>query len=423
MQEAEAVRKSTGRNVRETATWRRIGVAAFLGAAAFFLSSCAELDYLQAKTVAQEQRIRELEASLEQWQTAYNKLYTQKMKDNDEFQKQIKLRDQEIRRLQTIRSDRERALAASEQELKLRLQKALDTNAKLKLQINSQLKKIASLEKQIQSLKDSRKKLEKDLADAKALVQQLGSQKDAAEKARRTAEQRIKALESELSQVKDSLAERDDKIKKYEKQIADLQTSVKAASSSSETIADLQKQLEAERKKHSADVSRLKNQLAGLKGSGKVLDPNLARAKDELTKALAAEIGQKSAEVLLSGNRLIVRLQSDMLFQPTTVLLRPEAETSLRRIAKILAKYPNYQLRVEGHTDSQPVRNMPFPDNLALSSQRADNVLRFLREAAKLPQKQIRSSGCSYWIPVAPNNTPEGRRRNRRVEIILAPPE
>jgi chemotaxis protein MotB len=123
--------------------------------------------------------------------------------------------------------------------------------------------------------------------------------------------------------------------------------------------------------------------------------------------------------VIVSYDRVTVRIRCDALFEPSTLVFLKPAQARLRQIADILAQYPGYQLRVEGHTDNQPVRDMPFPDNLALSSQRANNVLRFLQEAAKLPQKQTRATGCADSEPVASNDTPEGRQRNRRVEIIL----
>ncbi|KPL11183.1 hypothetical protein AMJ85_04310 [candidate division BRC1 bacterium SM23_51] len=417
-------------------SWWFVGARRALAAsiAALFFTSCAELDYLRNKVVIQEQRIRELEVYLRDWQDGYNKLREQKIADDEELKKALKLRDGEITRLRTMRSDKERDLEARVNELRIRLQEALDTNAALDLKMRKDAEaantRIASQKKELSALRATESQLKKDLAGARSEADTLGKQAEAADRSLRAAQQRVKAVESELEQLKTTLDERNRTINKHEQTIAELRETVKTASETgskaSEELTGVKKQLadeqrlgEAERKKQRAEIARLTSNLAALRSEPSAQDPNLAKAKQELTQVLQEEIKQKTAEVVSSFDRVIVRFQSDVLFERTTVLLRQSARARLGQIAEVLAKYPDYQLRIEGHTDNTPVRNMPFPDNLALSSQRADNVVRFLMEAAKLPQKQIRSSGSSYWLPLASNDTPEGRQRNRRVEIIL----
>ena len=418
------------------ALWRSVGVrrALTISVAALLLTSCAEMNYLRNKVLIQDQRIRELQSSLREWQDAYDKLYNQKLTENEDFNKQLKLRNSDIQRLRTMRSDKERELEVRMNELKIRLQKTLDTNAALDLEMRKESEsaqaRIASQKKQIATLEATGSRLEKDLATARSAAGALRGRAEAADRTLRTAEQRVKALESELEDIKTALDERNRTINEQEQTIAGLRKTVKTSSEGesklSRQLADLKKQLaderrigEAERKKQRAEIGRLTSNLAALRSEPGAQDPNLAKAKKELTEILRDEIKQKTAEVVGSFDRVIVRFQSDVLFERTTVLLRPSVQPRLHQVAEVLGKYPGYQLRIEGHTDNTPVRNMPFPDNLALSSQRADNVLRFLREATKLPQKQVRSTGCSYWLPLASNDTLEGRRRNRRVEVIL----
>jgi len=401
--------------------------------AAPFLTSC-ELSYLRSKVENQDQMIDELESSLREWKDAYDKLLQQKVKDNEEFQKQAKNWEMEKRRLTTMRSDRERTLEGSESELKLRLQQEIDKGMKVRKELDAAQSRIALGEKDVSTLKTTQGQLEKDLAAARNEATTFRGQVQAAEKSRQTAEQRAKTAENELKPLKATLQERDQKIKELAQTATDLQNDIKMASDNKTTmsvlVTSLRKQLaeekrvaDDERQRHKTEMARLTKELASARGPSKGQDAALSKAKDELAEVLAAEIKDKSAEVIGSFDRVTVRLRSDVLFQPQTLLFRDSAQTRLRQIADVLAKYPGYQLRVEGHTDDQPVRDMPLPDNLALSSLRASNVLRFLTEATKLSQKQIRATGCSDSQPIASNDTADGRQRNRRVEIILSQEE
>jgi len=403
-------------------------------AAVFLLTSCSELDYLRAKTDMQDQTLSEMEKQLKTWQDAYENLSALRTKDTQEFQKQLALRDQELRRLRTGKTDRERELERQINEMTLRAQQEIDKNLALGKKSQATETRLSTLEKEHTSLKSTQSKVEKDLVVANGQVASLQSSLAETEQARQTAEKRAKALEAERDQLKSSLDDSNNKIRELERTVADLKIAPKSASdgrtSVSAQVAEIKKQLteerrssENERQKLKSEVARLTKELSKLRGGAPVEDVTLTKAKEALEKALADEIKQKNAEVIAAPDRVTVRLRSDSLFQPSTLMFHDSAQADLRQIAQILAKYGGYQLRVEGHTDNQPVRDMPFPDNLALSSQRAGNVLRFLMESAPLPQKQIRSIGCADHEPIASNDTPDGRARNRRVEIILSRPD
>jgi len=416
------------RLVRPPTRTRVLLLAATVAAGLF--SSCSELSYLQAKVDYQDQTIADMDNKLREWKDAYDKLLEQKVKDNEEFQKQMKTWEMERRRLTGIRTDRERKLEADLNELTLRLQGELNKTSKMSKEAEAAQGRITTTEKNLTALKTTQSQTEKDLTAARTDIEGLKSQLQTAERVRQTAEQQAKTASSEIKQAKATLEERDQTISDLEEKVARLESNVKAASDGKTTmsalVADLRKQLaeekriaDDERQKHKAEIVRLTGQIGSLRGASKGDDAALSKAKDEFAQALADEVKQKTAEILSSYDRVTVRIRSDALFEPSTLVFRQAGQTRLRQIADILAKHPGYQLRVEGHTDNQPVRDMPFPDNLALSSQRANNVLRFLMEAAKLPQKHIEAVGCSDTVPVASNDSVEGRQRNRRVEIIL----
>lgn len=87
------------------------------------------------------------------------------------------------------------------------------------------------------------------------------------------------------------------------------------------------------------------------------------------------------------------------------------------KIGKILQKFNQNTIEIEGHTDNVPVHNARFPDNNVLSMYRALSVADYLRSSTSLNPAYIKSSGRGDYVPVADNATPEGRAQNRRVEI------
>jgi len=114
-----------------------------------------------------------------------------------------------------------------------------------------------------------------------------------------------------------------------------------------------------------------------------------------------------------SARGLIVNM-SDVLFDTGSYTLKPGAREKLAKISGILLAHPGLTLQIEGHTDS--VGGDEF--NQQLSERRADSVRDFLAEQG-VPVSSITARGFGKTQPVASNDTPEGRQRNRRVELVV----
>jgi len=110
---------------------------------------------------------------------------------------------------------------------------------------------------------------------------------------------------------------------------------------------------------------------------------------------------------------------NNIFFPSGIAVIRKEAYPSLDNIARI-AKEGKFTLRVEGHTDDVPIRSSQFPSNWELSATRAVNVLRYLCEKGGLPAERLFAEGFAQYQPVASNDTPEGRQKNRRVVFDFA---
>ncbi|MGI5835593.1 MAG: OmpA/MotB family protein [Chloroflexota bacterium] len=124
------------------------------------------------------------------------------------------------------------------------------------------------------------------------------------------------------------------------------------------------------------------------------------------------QVRQEGVAISLSGNLLFTSGRSD---------LRPESVRLLSSIAKAIARLPN-QVRVEGHTDDIPPNSSFFPTNWELSCARAVAVVRFFTEIEKIDPSRLSAVAYSEYRPVTPNNSPQGRARNRRSEILIMYP-
>lgn len=139
-----------------------------------------------------------------------------------------------------------------------------------------------------------------------------------------------------------------------------------------------------------------------------------------LRPLLAAEIQQGLLDVVedAHGSRLVVR--GDSLYASGSAEIRAELQPLIDRIGQELAKVPG-SITVTGHTDNVPTRTLRFPSNYELSVERARGVTERLSRFITDPNR-IRTEGVADSRPLVPNTTPEGRSRNRRVEIVLRNP-
>jgi outer membrane protein OmpA-like peptidoglycan-associated protein len=106
---------------------------------------------------------------------------------------------------------------------------------------------------------------------------------------------------------------------------------------------------------------------------------------------------------------------ADVFFDTGKYDLRPEAREKLARLSGVLALHPDLQLEVEGHTDNTGSREL----NQTLSERRAGEVAQYLMELG-VARGSVKASGLADSQPVADNSSPEGRQKNRRVEIIVS---
>jgi type VI secretion system protein ImpK len=140
-------------------------------------------------------------------------------------------------------------------------------------------------------------------------------------------------------------------------------------------------------------------------------------ALDKLRQFLKPEIDQKLVEVLGTPAQPLVRITGRGMFASGSATLTPSFKPLLERIGLAL-KEENGPVKVIGYTDSEPIRTIAFPSNFQLSTARAQAASTVVAAALGEPSR-ITVEGRADADPIAPNSTPEGRERNRRIEVVL----
>ncbi|HET7787556.1 MAG TPA: OmpA family protein [Myxococcales bacterium] len=150
--------------------------------------------------------------------------------------------------------------------------------------------------------------------------------------------------------------------------------------------------------------------LGGVAGgvSGALIGRYMDKQQEEINRDL------QSGYVERVGNKLVVKFENGILFETGQASLKPQAQHDLGEFAKILQKYPDTNVSIEGFTDS--VGNEAY--NRRLSQERADAVVAYLSQAG-VARARLVSEGFGEARPVASNSSEEGRAKNRRVEIHI----
>jgi chemotaxis protein MotB len=143
---------------------------------------------------------------------------------------------------------------------------------------------------------------------------------------------------------------------------------------------------------------------------------SMLAVRHRLQQAAQPEIDSGVIAINDSANGLVISLEEAGFFDSGAAGIRPSALPVLDRIAEVLPPSP---LRVEGHTDNVPIHTAQFASNWELSSSRASSIARLLLLHPNIRAEQMSVAGYAEFHPVTSNATPEGRARNRRVDIVL----
>lgn len=191
-----------------------------------------------------------------------------------------------------------------------------------------------------------------------------------------------------------------------------------------EHLLALKENLEQTRRKNeslSADLAEREKKVQELENILENKDKAVQELKKKITNALLS-FKENDLTVEVKNGKVYVSLAEQLLFKSGSTVVDQKGVTALQQLAKALKDQKDIHMMVEGHTDNVPLSGTsPYmKDNWDLSVLRATSIIRILTGAG-VSASQITAAGRGEFAPVAPNDKPEGRQRNRRTEIIVTP--
>jgi len=280
--------------------------------------------------------------------------------------------------------------------------------------------KYTDLKKENRSLADENEDLHKANAEFneenKALKDELDKLK--AEKDKLTAD--CTATANNLKTLQDSYAALEknsnealqSNMGKNRELLAELETKEKALAAEQDRLNKMKNQLEASSKR----LSELESMIAAK-------DASMKKLKETLSKALNAFEG-KGLTVEQKNGKVYVSMENKLLFQTGSWAVGTEGRKAVVEVGKVLAQNPDITVLIEGHTDNDKIFGTiggGVENNWDLSTKRATAIVNILAENAGIQKKNLTAAGRGEFAPIMSNDTPEGKAKNRRIEIILTP--
>lgn len=150
--------------------------------------------------------------------------------------------------------------------------------------------------------------------------------------------------------------------------------------------------------------------------------------KDSVTLALVTslkgvlgDMSDDDIQVNVEKGVVFISISDKLLFKSGSYQVSEGAKTVLGKVAKVVNNKPNMDIMIEGHTDDKSIQNDVILDNWDLSVKRATSIVRVLQNDFKVDPKRMTAAGRSFYVPLANNETKEGRAANRRTRIIVLP--
>jgi chemotaxis protein MotB len=297
---------------------------------------------------------------------------------------------------------------------------ALSTSCVSKKIYNDLENKFAELKKENRTLADSNENLTKSKNQLEADKSKLQSEYDKLKAERdklladfTASDKNLKTLQASYNALeKDSNEALTANINKNRELLAKLEAKEKSMAAEQERLNKLKAELDASSKR----LSELEAYIAAKDATMKTL-------KDKLSQALNAFEG-KGLTVEQKNGKVYVSMENKLLFQTGSWAVGAEGKTAVVAVGKVLADNPEISVLIEGHTDDDKILGNiggGIQNNWDLSTKRATAIVNILSENKGVKKDNLTAAGRGEFAPLMSNDTPEGKAKNRRIEIILTP--
>ncbi|NUY80299.1 OmpA family protein [Flavobacterium sp. MAH-1] len=278
--------------------------------------------------------------------------------------------------------------------------------------------KYAKLKKENRSLADTNDNLTKEKnqldLDYKTLQDELAKTKSERDKLQNeylAASNSLKNLQSSYAALeKNSSDELQSNMNKNRELLAKLEAKEKALAAEQARLDKLK-----------SDLQSSSQRLAELENMMSQKDAAMKKLKETLSKALNSFEG-KGLTVEQKNGKVYVSMENKLLFSSGSWAVGSEGRRAVVEVGKVLGVNPDITVQIEGHTDDVKYQGSgQISDNWDLSTKRATAIVNILMENKSINPGNLTASGRSEYSPIAGNDTPEGKAKNRRIEIILTP--
>ena len=140
-----------------------------------------------------------------------------------------------------------------------------------------------------------------------------------------------------------------------------------------------------------------------------------------LKKALKEGLDDEDIQINVEKTVVFISISDKLLFKSGSYNVTDKAYNVLAKVADVVNAQPNMDVMIEGHTDSQTIKNDVLEDNWDLSAKRATSIARILQTRFKVTPGRLIAAGRSSYVPLVANDTPANRAKNRRTKIIIMP--
>lgn len=241
------------------------------------------------------------------------------------------------------------------------------------------------------------------------------------------AENRYSRLDSAYRELQGDLAACKDSSEAYRQQIGNLQENLSEKQVTNDRMVDQLERLSVISNSQAESIQKSLENISGKDAYIKDLQSAIAR-KDSLTmnlvmnlKGAIGNLNDQDINIKVDKGVVYIDISDKLLFKSGDYKLTGRAPEVLGKVAKVLANQPDIEFMVEGHTDNVPYHQGVLLDNWDLSVKRATTIVRVLQTEYGIPPARMTAAGRSEYIPVATNETEEGRAANRRTRIVILP--
>ena len=275
-------------------------------------------------------------------------------------------------------------------DLKMEHRELSDQFTALETEKNRLQNELSKLQKNYDETLARRDQLQNDYQAAKANLENLKASYDALEE--------------------NSSAAIADNMQKNRELLAQLEAKEQALAAENSRLETLKRELEA----RSNRVAELENVIA-------TKDAAMTQLKEAISKALTNFEG-KGLTVEQRDGKVYVSMENKLLFESGSWYVGANGKKAVQQLGQVLAENPEIAILIEGHTDNVPYKgNDQLSGNWDLSTKRATAIVNILRENSDINPENLTAAGRGEYAPVATNDTPKGRAKNRRIEVILTP--